>query len=340
MCKFMKNNHNKISGKKQKVAYQCKKHSKQNKKWMNLYFFHIKNICKSNINYNKKSFFISQKALIQHFFCFNINKRKNMARVIVITSGKGGVGKTTICANLGAKLAGFGFRVALIDADIGLNNLDVVMGIENKVLFDLCDVVDGKCRVKQALIQDERFPTLYVMPSAKINSKTLISGENMKKVINEISPFFDYILIDCPAGVDNGFHRAVYPAHEAIVVVTPHISSLRDADKVLEVLSNYSLENKSLIVNRVRGDMLLSGEIISVEKIVDLLNIDILGVIPEDDAVSSLSSLGAFAYGTSGAKAFSLLAENLHNGCKKIYDCTYKYRGVVGIIRRNIKRRV
>lgn len=263
-----------------------------------------------------------------------------MARKIVITSGKGGVGKTTVCANLGVKLANLGFRVVLIDADIGLNNLDVVMGIENKVMFDIVDVISAKCRVKQALIQDERYPTLYILPSAEMDYKNYITGENVKNVVDMLSPSFDYILIDCPAGVDIGFHRAVFSANEALIVVTPHISSIRDADKVLSILSNYNLHSKSLVINRIRGDMLLSGEIISIEKIMELLGISIMGVIPDDDAISTLSSLGAFAYGTSGARAFSILAENIHNGSKKIYDCTNRYRGVMGVIRRNLKRRV
>ncbi|MDD2445658.1 MAG: septum site-determining protein MinD, partial [Clostridia bacterium] len=152
-----------------------------------------------------------------------------MARKIVITSGKGGVGKTTICANLGVKLANLGFRVALVDVDIGLNNLDVVMGIENKIVFDLADVVSAKCRVKQALIQDDRYPTLYIMPSAQLDCKNIISGPQVKNVVDMLSSSFDYILIDCPAGVENGFHRAVFCANEALIVVTPHISSIRDA---------------------------------------------------------------------------------------------------------------
>lgn len=263
-----------------------------------------------------------------------------MARKLVVTSGKGGVGKTTVCANLGVKLSKLGFKVVLVDADIGLNNLDVVMGIENRVIFDISDVISAKCRVKQALVQDERYPTLFIMPSAKIDYKNHISGENIKNVVDMLNPFFDYILIDCPAGVDIGFHRAVFSANEALIVVTPHISSLRDADKVISLLSNYNLQNKNLVINRVRGDMLLSGEIISIEKITELLGVKVIGVIPEDDAISTLSSLGSFSYGTSGSRAFSILAENVHEGSKKIYDCTNKYRGVIGIIRRNIKRRV
>lgn len=263
-----------------------------------------------------------------------------MARKIVVTSGKGGVGKTTVCANLGVKLANLGFRVLLVDTDIGLNNLDVVMGVENQIMFDILDVVEGKCRAKQALIQDGRYPSLFVLPSASSDFKGKITASAINTVLNKLENNFDYILIDCPAGVGNGFHRAVSSATEALVVVTPHISSLRDADKVLSRLYNYPIESKHLIVNRARGDMLISGEMISIEKIAKLLGVRIMGVIPEDDALGALSSLGAFSYGTSGARAFQILAENLHNGSKKIYDCTNKYRGLTGIIRRNLRRRV
>lgn len=262
-----------------------------------------------------------------------------MARKIVITSGKGGVGKTTVCANLGVKLANLGFRVLLMDADIGLNNLDVVMGIENKVVFDACDIFEGKCRPKQALVQDDTFSTLFVLPSGNDYSQS-ITAEKMKELTLHFDNFFDYILIDCPAGVDEGFHRAVFCADEALVVVTPHISSLRDADKVLNRLSNYNLFSTNLVINRVRGDMLLSGEIISIEKITDILDTNVLGVIPDDDALGTLSALGAFSNGSSGTRAFVLLAENLHNGSKKIYDCTFRYRGFGGVIRRNLRRRV
>lgn len=263
-----------------------------------------------------------------------------MARKIVITSGKGGVGKTTVCANLGVRLANLGFRVVLVDVDIGLNNLDVIMGVENKVMFDLSDVIRAKCRLQQALIEDPRYPSLYVLPSTHMSPGIKISGENVKNVIDMLDATFDYVLIDCPAGVDSGFHRAVFSANEAIVVVTPHVSSLRDADKVLSILSSYNLHSVGIVVNRVRGDLLLSGEMISVEKISELLNAKILGVIPEDDEVSTLSSLGAFSLSSAGTRAFSLLAENVHNGTRKVYDCTAKYRGFFGSLRRSIKRRV
>lgn len=264
-----------------------------------------------------------------------------MARKIVLTSGKGGVGKTSLCANLGYKLASCGIRVLLIDVDIGLNNLDVVMGVENKIVFDLIDVIENKCRPKQAMIQDVFNPTLFVMPSVHSYNKNLVTAENIKKVIDGLDSFFDYILLDCPAGIDIPFQRAVYCADEAIVVVTPHISSLRDADKVISILGSYGIKDSLLVVNRVRGDLVLNKEMMSVEQIADLLKIQLLGVVPEDDWVSTSLSLGGRVYDKSVSSfAYKLIAENLHNGSSKIYDCTQKYKGFLGMLRKNIKRRV
>lgn len=263
-----------------------------------------------------------------------------MARKIVVTSGKGGVGKTTICANLGARLAAIGFRVAIIDTDLGLNNLDVVLGLEDKVRFDILDVIEGRCRVKQALVQDSRYPLLYILPSASIDSYNKISQKAIKTIVDSIDYNFDYILLDCPAGIDVGFHRAVFCADEAIVVVTPHISSIRDADKVLSLLASYKLTQKYLIVNRVRGDLVMRGESFSVESIVEKMKVKILGVIPEDDDIPTLSLMGGLTASSYGGRAFSLLAENLYNGTKKVYDCTYKYRGFLGTLRRTLKRKV
>lgn len=263
-----------------------------------------------------------------------------MARKIVITSGKGGVGKTTICANLGARLASLGFRVCLIDVDIGLNNLDVVMGIEKRVMFDIIDVIEGRCRAKQALVQDHRIASLYVMPSAHSYSSANVTGEKIKEVIISLDSNFDYILIDCPAGVESGFHRAVFCANEAIIVVTPHISSIRDADKVLSILSGYDLMHKSLVVNRIRGDLVLNGEMLEVDEISRILKVKLLGVIPEDDDISALSTIGGLASGNVAGRAFTLLCENLHEGTKKIYDYTMKYRGFFGNFRRNLKRKI
>ena len=263
-----------------------------------------------------------------------------MARKIVLTSGKGGVGKTTVCANLGLCLAKMGFRVVLIDVDIGLNNLDVVMGVEDRVIFDISDIVMGRCRPKQALVQDKDVSSLYVLPSTQAYNKTNILGEHIKNVVDQLDSSFDYILIDCPAGVEAGFHRAVFPASEALIVVTPHLSSIRDADKVVGLLSEYNLDYKGLVINRMRGDLLLNGEMMNIESIVRALNLPLLGVIPEDDAIGSACSIGGRLNSLESARAFTLLSENIHNGSKKIFDCTYKYKGLVGYIKRNIKKRV
>lgn len=262
-----------------------------------------------------------------------------MARKIVITSGKGGVGKTTTVANLGSFLAKFNYRVALMDLDIGLNNLDVVMGLENKVVYDLVDVVNNRCRARQALIQDATIPSLYVMPSAHTNVK--ITKEQLKVVIENLDPYFDFILFDCPAGIEEGFHRAVAFSDEAIVVVTPHISSIRDADKVLSILSSYGLSDVNVLINRVRGDLIVNKEMLSVEDIHYLLKSKIIGAIPEDDNIGTLSSLGGSLTGKGDAtRAFYLLATNVIDGTHKIFDCTLNYRGLLGSVRRHLKKKV
>lgn len=263
-----------------------------------------------------------------------------MARKIVITSGKGGVGKTTVCANLGVYLSRLGFRVAVLDVDIGLNNLDVIMGLERHVVFDITDVVAGKCRVRQALIQDPNYPSLYLLPSSHTYSSSKINGEHIKNITDIIDHSFDYILIDCPAGVEAGFHRAVFPANEALIVVTPHLSSIRDADKVVGLLGEYNIENKGLVINRMRGDLLISGEMLNIESIVKAMGVPLIGVVPEDDAVGKMSTDGRIMTDGESARAFTLMAENIHSGGKKIFDCTYKYRGLVGYLKRNIKKMV
>lgn len=264
-----------------------------------------------------------------------------MARVIVVTSGKGGVGKTTLCANLGTQLAKSGLRVLLMDVDLGLNNLDVVMGVENKIIYDICDVVEGKCRPKQALIQDFFIQTLYVLPSNHTYTNFNINSAQINKIINDLSYMFDYILIDCPAGIDVGFHRAVASADEAIVVTTPHISSVRDADKVIGLLKSYNVSYIGLIVNRARGDLMVSGEMINVDTISEYLDCDLLGVVPDDDAISTQLLTGGGINNASPAyKSFYMIINKLHNGVDMVFDCTKKYKGVIGNLRRNIRRMV
>ena len=246
-----------------------------------------------------------------------------MARKIVITSGKGGVGKSTICANLGLKLAKMGQKVVMLDVDIGLNNLDVLMGVENKIVYDIADVVEGKCRIKQALIQDLRCPLLYILPSNKIFTTTKINSYNIKAVVDALGEIFDYVIIDCPAGIDSGFHRAVFSATEALVVCTPHISSIRDADKVLTILNSYKLSNIGFIVNRVRGDLIINGQMIDVSQISSLLKSNLIGVVPDDDSISTGKSM-SFVKNT-GSDAFDLLAKNVHFSQNIMYDYKSKY---------------
>lgn len=264
-----------------------------------------------------------------------------MARKLVITSGKGGVGKTTICANLGSKLAHMKSKVCLLDVDIGLNNLDVVMGVEQHIIYDIVDCIEGKCRLKQALIQDVNEPYLYILPSTQSLSSGKITKSQIKSIVDELSTIFDYILIDCPAGIDLGFHRAVFSASEALVVTTPHISAIKDASKVVDILSTYELYSTKLVVNRVRGDLMASNEMLSISDISNLFDIDLVGVIPEDDTIiTSLNNGGAVLPTSKAGQAFELLADNIENGGKKVLNFQKEYRGIWGYLKRAIKRNI
>ena len=254
---------------------------------------------------------------------------KNMARRIVVTSGKGGAGKTTVCANLGLALARRSLRVLLVDLDLGLNNLDVVMRVENKIVYDFVDVCEGRCRPSQALIQDENEPTLYTMPSCH-SAKRQITIDMANKALGKISDNFDYILIDCPAGIDSGFRRAVSCANEAIVVVTPHLSGVRDADKTIGQLKDMAVY---VAINRVRGDLIASGEMLSVFEVLSILNKPPLGVIPENDGVNCNLQ-------ESCHRPFDILAKNLQTGSTEMYDCVSSFRGVFGKLKRKLKRNV
>ncbi len=194
-----------------------------------------------------------------------------MGEVIVITSGKGGVGKTTTTANIGTGLAKLGKSVVLIDTDIGLRNLDVVMGLENRIVYNLVDVIEGTCRINQALIKDKRTPNLYLLPSAQTKDKTAVSPEQMKKLADELRENFDYILMDCPAGIEQGFKNAIAGATRALIVTTPEMSAVRDADRIIGLLEAAEMEKTELIVNRIRPDMVKREEMLSSEDVVDVL---------------------------------------------------------------------
>lgn len=207
------------------------------------------------------------------------------SKVLVITSGKGGVGKTTTTANLGTALAMMHKRAVLVDTDIGLRNLDVVMGLENRIVFDIVDVANENCKLRQALIKDKRFEGLYLLPAAQTRDKTAITPHQMKNLTNELRKDFDYILVDCPAGIEQGFKNAISGADDAIVVATPEVSSIRDADRIIGLLEAAGLHNSRLILNRLRSRMVKRGDMMDIDDIIDILSINLLGVVPEDESV-------------------------------------------------------
>lgn len=208
-----------------------------------------------------------------------------MGEVIVITSGKGGVGKTTTTANVGTGLAMLGKKVVLIDTDIGLRNLDVVMGLENRIVYNLVDVVENNCRIKQALIKDKRYPNLYLLPSAQTKDKTAVTPEQMKKLADDLKEEFDYILMDCPAGIEQGFKNAIAGADRALVVTTPEVSAVRDADRIIGLLEANEIGSTHLVVNRLRTDMVKEGNMMSSEDVVEILAVDLIGVVPDDENI-------------------------------------------------------
>jgi len=208
-----------------------------------------------------------------------------MSEVIVITSGKGGVGKTTTTANLGAGLAEAGKKVAMLDADIGLRNLDVVMGLENRIVYDLVDVIEGNCRLKQALMRDKRYENLFLLPAAQTKDKTAVNPEQMQKLCEQLREEFDFIFIDCPAGIEQGFKNAIAGADKAIVVTTPEVSAVRDADRVIGLLEASEINKPLLILNRIRIDMVNRGDMLTLDDVTDILAIDVLGVVPDDESI-------------------------------------------------------
>ena len=262
-----------------------------------------------------------------------------MARKIVITSGKGGVGKTTIVSSLGMTLAKMGYKTLLVDMDFGLNNLDVLMGIENKIVYDIIDVIEGKCSPKQAIVQDFFLDHLFIFPSTHGFCKVRFGANELCQIIGSVERYFDFILIDCPAGTDGGFRRAVDCGDEHIVVTTPHLSAVRDADKILSVLKTRRLPY--LIINRARGDLMIESKMLSVKNICDSLNAELLGVIPEDDCVSYQLIEGyGFDENSSMQKSMNMIAHNLTSQDKKIFDCTKKYKGIFGTIKRSLKSKL
>ncbi|MCB8989293.1 MAG: septum site-determining protein MinD [Ardenticatenaceae bacterium] len=251
------------------------------------------------------------------------------AKVITITSGKGGVGKTTVTANLASALAMMGKKVVAIDADIGLRNLDVVMGLENRIVYDLVDVIEGRCRLRQAMIKDKRQPELYLVPAAQTRDKMAVSPSDMILVCDQLRQEMDYIVIDSPAGIERGFRNAVAPADQVVIVTNPEVSSVRDADRIIGLIEAEEKGPGYLIVNRLKPSMVARGDMLSVEDVIDILAIHLIGVIPEDESILVSTNQGtpiamSSVNGVSAGQAFRNIARRLAGEEVPFMDLTPK----------------
>lgn len=236
------------------------------------------------------------------------------SRVIVVTSGKGGVGKTTTTANLAAALARMGNKVVAVDGDIGLRNLDVVMGLENRIVYTLIDALDGVCRLGQTYIRDKRVDNLYMIPTAQSKTKDAVSAKQMEDVCAELRKEFDFVLIDSPAGIEAGFKNAAAGADEALVVTTPEVSAVRDADRIIGLLESMEKAPIRLIVNRIRPQMVKKGEMLGVSDVLDILAIDLIGMVPDDESVVTSANCGeplTIASASMASKAFTNIAHRI-----------------------------
>jgi septum site-determining protein MinD len=237
-----------------------------------------------------------------------------MATVVTITSGKGGVGKTTTTANLGAALAMIGQKTVVVDGDIGLRNLDIVMGLENRIVYDVVDYIEGRCKLRQALIRDKRAPDLCLLPTAQTRDKSAMSADQMKQVCEELRADFDMILIDSPAGIETGFKNALAPADRVLVVINPEVSSVRDADRVIGLVESQEKGPAQLIINRLVPARVRRQEMLSADDIIEILSTEIIGIVPEDESILSSSNRGTpVAFGTKSpaAEAYRDIARRL-----------------------------
>lgn len=226
-------------------------------------------------------------------------------RVIVITSGKGGVGKTTATANIGVALAGTGVSVALVDMDIGLRNLDILMGLENRVVYNLVDVVEERCKLRQALVKDKKLPNLCLLPAAQTRDKSAVNSEQMKALCAELKGMFDFVIVDSPAGIEGGFQNAVAGAQEAIIITTPEMSAVRDADRIIGLLEarKDEISQYRLVINRIRPPMVKSNDMMSVDDVLEILSVNLLGVVPEDEEIIISTNKGEPLSGTENIRS-------------------------------------
>ena len=247
---------------------------------------------------------------LEHIFDL---RHRNMGEVIVITSGKGGVGKTTTAANIGTGLAMLDKRTVVVDTDIGLRNLDVILGLENRIVYNLVDVINGNCRLKQALIKDKRHPELFLLPSAQTKDKSAVSPEQMIKLTEELREEFDFVLLDCPAGIEQGFRNAIAGADKALVVTTPEVSAIRDADRIIGLLEAEDIRDIHLIINRLRPDMIARGDMMSVEDVIEILAVDLIGTILDDEQIVIAANQGEPLSGKN-----SQAEEEYRNICRRL----------------------
>src|SRR5512143_397221 len=236
------------------------------------------------------------------------------AQVITLCSGKGGVGKTTAVANIAVALAATGARVVCLDGDIGLRNLDVVMGLENRIVYDIVDVIEGRCKLRQSMIRDKHLPDLYLIPAAQTRDKTAMSPSDMVRICNELRPDHEYILIDSPAGIERGFKNAIAPADRVLVVTNPEVSAVRDADRVIGILEAEEKGPGSLIINRLNPALVKNHDMLSADDVLDLLAVELIGILPEDENVIIGSNRGApvaFDPKSRAGQAFRNIAKRL-----------------------------
>ncbi len=240
----------------------------------------------------------------------------SIGKVVVITSGKGGVGKTTTTANIGAALADLGKSVCVMDMDIGLRNLDILMGLENRVVYNLVDVVEGSCKLKQALVKDKKLPNLCLLPAAQTRDKNAVNEEQIKALIEEMRKLFDFVIVDCPAGIESGFQNSIAGADQAIIVVTPEMSSVRDADRIVGLLEarKDQFENINLVVNRIKPGLVEANQMMSTDDIVEILSVDLIGIVPDDEDIVISTNKGepiVLTNNKSAGQAYKNIARRL-----------------------------
>ena len=258
-------------------------------------------------------------------------------RIIVITSGKGGVGKTTTTANLAVALASLGYKTVAVDGDVGLRNLDVIMGLENRIVYTLVDAVEGNCRLNQALIRDKRRDNLYLIPTAQSRTKDSVTAEQMMKLCGELRKEFDFVLIDSPAGIEAGFRNAAIGADEALVVTTPEVSAVRDADRIIGLLESMDKAPIKLVINRIKADMVKRGDMLGVQDVLDILAVDLIGVIPDDESIVVSSNKGeplVLAGNSLPAQAYKNIADRVTGKDVPLLDLFNQPHGFLASLRK------